>query len=258
VLMLLYILTNSVNAIQVVQEESQQAQNEGVRAVIITVLSILFIVFLFSALIMAIVFVMIKIYQKLSDYKRKAKDYLYYDFEYQIQQCHINRDYELKYRNPRRFWIFWNRLPVYIDTKDEGLKFVGMYQGETKKKEGIYMIALYNKLSIFKYVEQIVLVPYSLKSYMVKKIHVGKNKALILEAEGIDNVGNTDYYYIPLIKDNTKREKEFIDFADYIHREFFESIIYRDVIKTNLQQYREGVIKSVETNPSIHFKRRGE
>lgn len=245
----------SVFSVKVIEENNKQSSSSG--GIFALILTFLAIAFISVALIGLIVIFLVRIYKKLSDYKRRNKDFIYYDFEYQVSQLHINSDSQLKYRNPRRFWIFWKRMPVYLDTEDEGYKFVGFYNGEGYKKEGFYMIGLYNKMGIFKYINQIIIIPFSIRN-SVKKIFVDKKKALIIKAEGIDNVGNTDYYFIPLIRDTSNTDKEFIDFADYIHKNFFENIVYRDVIKTNLEQYREGVIKSVETNPNIHFKRRGE
>lgn len=251
-----YLMTGLVYSVTVVDQSKEEASGFG-GGLFTLILTFLVIAFIGVGIIALIVMFLVRLYKKLSDYKRRNKDFLYYDFEYQVSQLHINSDPQLKYRNPRRFWIFWKRMPVYVDTEDEGYKFIGYYNGEGYKKEDFYMIGLYNKLGLFKYINQIVIIPFKIKK-SVKKIYVDKKKAMIIKAEGIDNVGNTDYYFIPLIRDKSNADKEFIDFADYVHKNFFESIIYRDVIKTNLEQYREGVIKSVETNPNIHFKRRGD
>lgn len=89
----------------------------------------------------------------------------------------------------------------------------------------------------------------------MSKVVINGQKIIVIDAEGIDQVGNTDFYFQPLLKD-PNNNKEYLDFADKIHEDYFGKTIYRDIIKENLQQYREGIIKSVETNPNVHFNRR--
>ena len=119
------------------------------------------------------------------------------------------------------------------------------------------MIGLYNKLGFFKVLRQIIIIPIKFKDKIVRKEFINKKKVLILKCEGLDEVESTEYYLMPLIKD-PKKDKEILDFSDYIHKEFFEKTTLRDTIKENLLQYRDGIIKGVEMNPNLQFKRRGE
>lgn len=247
----------SVFAVQVVQTSEPVVTEPSNAQVIGSYLGVVFFFLIFGGIAIGIiVWVIVTIQRKIAEYNQRKRDFIYYDFENNLHQCHINRDQRLKYKNWKTFNIMWKRTNVYVKTKT-GLEFIGQYQGECKKKENFYMIALYNKLGWFKYVESIVFIPILLKDDLVIKMEQGKNVNLIIYCEGIDNIANMDYYFIPLISD-PESPKEFLDFADMIHTEYLEKIIYRDVIKENLQQYREGIIKSVETNPNVQFSRRTE
>lgn len=239
-------------AVQVVTQETTNPDvaSKSASAIFLTFIILFFLGF---SLILLFIAILVKIYKSLSDYKRKKQDFLFDLFEQDNSQCHINRNTFMKKRNWKRVWLFWKRSPVYINTK-EGLTIIGGYNGECIKKENFYMVSLHNKLGMFKQIEQIIMIPNSLR-FIVKKVVIEKTEVLILDCEGVDQVGNTDYYYQPLIK-SKQNEKEYIDFADMIHKEYFEKTIYRDIIKVNLQQYREGIITSVETNPYTQFNRR--
>ena len=226
------------------------------KGLIISVLTFLFISLLAIFLLAVFAYILFKIYTKLSEYNRKKKDFLYDMFLRDDMQCHVNRDQDMKFRNWKLLWMFWKRKSVLLNTS-EGYKYVGEYSGECSKKEDYYLIAITNKITSFKRLNQVIMIPFSMKNKLIRKVTVDGTKTLIIDAEGVDSIGNTDYYLIPLIK-NPKKESEFIDFADDIHKKYFEKTIYRDIIKENLQQYRQGVITSVETNPYIHFGRRKE
>jgi len=247
--------------IQVVQNEggvseniSTTATNEGLKSIVITILTmgiigagVIFFVFIFAWILM-------KVWKALTAYERK-EDFLYNVFSTYLNQSHINYDTKLKKRNWKFLWVFWKRKPVFVENSKGVLKFVGSYHGETLVKEGFFMLSIINKVTMFKHIEQIVFIPLEIKDKIIKKIDVEKGRTLIIRCEGLDIVENADYFLIPLIREDKKNE--FIDFSDMVHKKFIETITYKDVIKENLLSYRKGVIKAVETNPALHFKRRG-
>lgn len=215
-----------------------------------------FFFFIFALIFIGIfVFIIWKIYQALSEFKRLQHDFFYSIFKNDKNQCHINRDYEMKYRNWKYLWIFWKRHPLFIKNKDNSYELIGTYNGECLKKENYYCIYVYNKLGAFQIYDYIILIPLVMKDKIVRKINLDGKKVIVIEAEGIDLVENTDYYYIPLIPD-PKKSNEFIDFADLVHKTYFEKTTYRDVIKQQLQSYRENMVDAVETNPHIQTNRR--
>lgn len=244
-----------VTIVQDTQPIVQETTNEGLRNVIVYIggffTLILFIVFVLFIIMMIIM----KINDKIKEFNRKRKDFLYYNFEENSQFCHNNRDYIMKRRRKRTFFLTWKRAPIFVQNDLEGLKQIGEYNGETFKKEGFYLVSVYNKLHMFKVIETIIIIPLALKERIVKKVEIDGKRAMILDCEGLDEVGSTDYYMIPLIKDSKDKNK-FIDFSDMIRKEFTEKIIYRDEIKELLQQSKDSTIKAVESNPNVQMKRR--
>lgn len=228
----------------------------GFKSIVITIFTIGIIFLLFLGIMLLFAWILFKIYQKLSELNRKKKHLIYEMFNYDLIQCHFNADSDLKKRNWRLLWLFWKRRPVYIETENGQLDIIGQYHGECYKKEGFYLVALYNKVGLFKYVGQIIIIPEHLKNSIVKKIAGDKVKTMFLSCEGIDSIQESDFYYIPLIRDK-KRDNRFVDFADLIHKNYIELKTYRDIITENLNSSKEMVIKSVETNPFVHFGRRG-
>lgn len=244
---------SSAFAVQVVQNTPNK-ESEALGAGLATIVIGVFIIGLLSlAFIVGFILVLMKIYKKLSEYRRNKSDFIYSMFSRDAMQCHTNRDKDMKFRNWKFLWIFWKRVPVFARTSD-GLEALGMYNGEALKKESYYMISIFNKLTMFKAIDQIVIIPLSIKS-IVSKIVINGQKVIIIEADGIDQVANTDYYFQPLIKD-PKSNKDYLDFADAIHKDYIEKTIYRDIIKENLQIYRDGVTKAVEANPYVQTGRR--
>jgi hypothetical protein len=246
-------------AVQIAPTNNNNNNNgvdEGFKGIVITIFTIGIIFLLFVGLMILFAWILFKIYTKLSELNRKKKHLIYEMFSYDLMQCHFNSDTEMKKRNWKFLWLFWKRRPVYIEKDDGTLDIIGQYHGECYKKEGFYLIGLYNKVGLFKYVGQIIIIPLKIKDKVVKKIQGDKSKTMFLSCEGIDSIQESDYYYIPLIKDYRK-ENKFIDFADDIHKNYVELKTYRDIITENLNSSKEMVIKSVETNPFVHFGRRG-
>lgn len=246
----------SAYSVQIVQDSPiKEKANEGLRSIVITIFSIGIMGILFLLFLGGFAWVIVKIWKQFTAYARK-EDFLYSVFENNLNQCHINHDSKLKKRNWRFLWVFWKKKPVYIENQKDELEVVGSYYGECLKKEGFYFMAISNKVSMFQSIEQIIVIPLSIKNKLIKKVDVEKGRTIILRCEGFDQLENTDYYLLPLIHDE-KKKNSFIDFSQLVHDKFIEPTINKDIIKENLMSYRKNIIKSVESNPIVHFNRRG-
>ena len=188
----------------------------------------------------------------MSDFLRKKKDFLFANFEENLSQCHLNRDYTMKFRRLRSVFLLWNRNPIYMNTKN-GLEQIGDYDGETYKKESYFFLAVNNKLSFFKSKQTIIVFPLEYYEKFFKKSIINKKKVILIECEGLDEIGATDYYFQPLIKGENG---QFLDLSDKFRNEFTTPVIYRDLLKEELQEHRTAVIKAVESNPYLHQGRR--
>ncbi|MHA1381174.1 MAG: hypothetical protein ACTSRG_22630 [Candidatus Helarchaeota archaeon] len=244
-------------SIQIVSQEQvqQETSNETLKTVIVWVLSGMTMILGILFFIFIIIMIIMKIQKKISEFLRKKKDFLYFNFEENLTFCHFNRDRELKRRKKRTFYLTWKRAPIYCNTSD-GLVQIGEYGGETQKKENFFCLALYNKLNLFKTIETIILIPNEIKQDILKKSIVNGEHVILLECDGVDEVGATDYYFQPLVKD--PKSDKYLDFSEKIRKDFTNIVTYRNILKEELQAHRTNVIDSVEANPNIHFKRRGE
>jgi hypothetical protein len=201
-------------------------------------------------------FILMKIWTKLTEYDRGKNDFLYEHFELLANQSHISHDTKFKKRNWKLIWIFWKRQPVFIQKSSGKVERIGDYHGETDKKENFYILAIQNKLGMFQYINQIIFIPMTIKDKVLKKVNINGQNVIYLDCEGIDNIENSYYFYIPLIK-NPKNNKEYVDFSNKVHKEYIENVVLKDMVKENLLSSRKMVVQSVETNPYIHFGRRG-
>ena len=253
VFLLTIILMPMTYAVQVIQETTQPVAQEGASGLAVFILTIFFTGLIILGFLAGFLLVLLKIYKKISEYHRKKKDFIYSLYSADYGQCILNANPNMKKRNWKRLWLFYKRKPVYMRNK-EGFEVLGYYDGECYKKEGYYCICLFHKLGMFKTYDNIILIPIKLKDSIVSKINVEGSEVYVLDCEGIDQIGNTDYYYQPLIWD--KLRKEFIDYNDVVHKEYFEKATYRDIIKENLQLHRENIIKSLEANPIVQHNRR--
>ena len=247
------ILFINTYAVEIYNTSPPLMQETG-HSIAVTIITIFLMVSFALICLGGFFFICLKIYQKVTEHYRRKKHLVYDMFVYDLQQCHYNHDRELKKRNWKLFFLFWNRQPIHIERRDGSLDVIGYYHGETTHRNGLYLLAIYNKLGMFKYVGQILVIPYTAKNQILKKITHKKSKLLILNIEGVDTMFGSDYYLHPLI---LKNEKEFIDFSDEIFKGYIEVEAYRDLLLETLHNYREGIIRSVEANPNIHFKRRG-
>jgi hypothetical protein len=257
-LLILILILSSTFAVKVTDnsEAPSQAVENGIQSVIATILTIGFLTFIAIVFMLLFAWLLMKIWAKLTEVKKGKNDFLFESFENFASQSHINYDKKLKKKNWKLFYIFWKRKPVFIENDKGFLECVGLYHGECYKKEGYYMVVIQNKIGMFQFTYQMILIPMALKDKIVKKIDLENNRTMIIRCEGLDTLASTDYIYMPLLRD-PKGRLEFIDFSDKIHKEFIEKIVYRDMIKENLLSSRKMVIQSVETNPFVHFGRRG-
>lgn len=246
-----------INAVSIVEKTTlvEEPVNEGLKTFLVGFFSIGVIILLIIGFVFILAMLIIKIQKKMSDFMRKKKDFLFSNFEENLSQCHLNRDYEMKFRRARSIWMLWNRNPVYINTKAQGLVQIGDYEGETLKKENFFFLALNNKLSFFKSKQTIIVFPSDWYGVIMKKAVINKKKVILIECEGIDEIGSTDYYFQPLIPN---KDKSYNDISDLFRTQFTEKIVYRDLIKEELQTHKLAVIKAVESNPYIHQSRRKE
>jgi len=258
---LLIILFSSFTfGVKIVNDEqvnkSTPAVNEGLQSFIITVFSFGIMALLFLVFIFIFAWILMKIWKKLTEVKRGKVDFLYNYFLTLLNQCHLNYDKKLKKRNWKFLWIFWKRKPVFMENSNGELDIIGTYHGESFKKEGFYALAIYNKIGLFKYSSQIILIPNEIKNTILKKIDVEQGRTIILKGEGLDSINSYDYFFMPLIIDE-ENDSKFLNFANKIRKEFVEPIVYNDVIDESFLSYRKGIIGSVEFNPFVQFGRRG-
>ena len=251
-LITLFLLPLSYGA-QIVQQTPNAVAEEGASGVAVFILIIFVIGMLILGLIGGLLFILLKIYKAISDHNRSKEDFIFKIYEQDKSQCKVNANPLMKKRNWKRLWLFFKRKPVYMRNKN-GFDVLGLYDGECYKKEGYFCLSLFHKIGIFKTYDNMIIIPIKIKDELVSKINVEGSEVYVLDCEGIDQLGNTDYYFQPLIWDKTR--KEFIDYNDDLHKNYFEKGIYRDIIKENLQSYRENVIKSLDANPKVQYERR--
>jgi len=242
---------NSVFAVQVA-EKTPSAIEQGFGVMVLTVLVMVVIGAVF---ILIFLYAIIIIFKKLSYHNRRNVDYRFEEFTLDNEQALMNRDRELKKRNWLYFFIFWKRSPVYAYTKN-GAQMIGQYNGEVRKKENFYFISLHYKISMFKSIEKLLIIPHELE-FSVQKLFFGKNKVMFIECEGVDRFSNTDYYLLPLIIDRTNKQK-FLDLTEIVKKSYIELNTYRNIISDNLGEFKQGITKAVEMNPNINYKRRSE
>lgn len=255
--MILTLVMNS-NAVRMVTETAQEPEqvNTTLKWILVIVFGGGAIVIFIALVLFGLFMLFFKIYKKITEFNRKDKDILFYDFEFDNNQAHFNRDREMKWRNPKLLWVFWKRMPVYANTSKEGLKLLGYYSGETLTKEGYYMVSLYNKLSFFKMIEQMIVIPIELR-HLVTKEHINGVKVMLINCEGVDRVTNIDFYLIPLVK-NPKDDQKLINFGLKVQDNLFDNRVQDSIIKDTMVKHKKNIINAVESNPTLHRQRRSE
>lgn len=194
------------------------------------------------------------IVKKIKENKRKHTDLLYSKFLIDLKNCHQNRDYSLKKRNAKTFFLTYKRADIMLNTREKGIKYFGKYDGELLVKDNFVMIGVHRTTGVWTREKDIIIIPFELRN-RVRKERYGKSDVMTIYGEGIDEVMNTDYYNEVIFYDESKKDK-LISFTDYINKTFLENYVYRQVIKDNLLDYKESLDKIVELNPNIQVDRK--
>lgn len=245
------LVTFQVYAIQVVENSVTPVKEAGIADVVAGALVVGLSVGVFIGVIIFIIWFIVN---KIQEKSRIHSDLLYGKFKIEIAKCHQNRDVRFKHRNWKTFFLSFKRKSIYLQTKEDGLKLFGMYDGELIIKDNFLLISVYRVSGIFSREKDIIIIPYELRT-LVKKENHSKNWEMIISAESIDECLNTDYYAQLVIK-NTKDDDKLINFNEYIQTNYMEKYIYRQVIKDNLLDYKTSIEKAVDTNPNINLERK--
>lgn len=195
-----------------------------------------------------------KFISKINETKRRYDDILYNKYVIETKHCKKNSDRRLKRKAKRFLWMMNKKAPVLVNS-DTGLRKIGTYEGEMDKKEGFYLIYIKTPLSLFKREDFILIFPYDVK-HLIRKNQHGKDWELVLDVQGVDEVGNADYYLMPVIKDVEQHNRAFLDFSDYIQKNYFDKYIFREVIKNQSIDYAENVKKATDMNSNLQTYRK--
>jgi hypothetical protein len=258
-----YLAIASSYAVEVVENAGEQTQNTGgdpsggIRGAVIFIVTLMVMGVLVALVLLGFGWIVAKIYKKFVEENKRKRDFLYYNYLNNIKQCRKSADPKMKFRLKRYFGAFFRRRPVFIKKQDGSYEKIGDYDGEANKKESYHIIAIHNKTGIFKYETSILWIPTEMKPYLVEKFSIQKEKSLIINCEGVDNIAEREYNLMPLIPDPSDR-RQFLDFSQMIHHGYMEKVTYQSIIDEQLQSYREGMIKSIEMNPNLNMGRRNQ
>lgn len=205
---------------------------------------------LFVGVIILIIWFIVR---KIRAGERKHTDLLYRKYKVELDKCVQNKDSRLKKRNWKTFFLTFKRADILLET-EEGLKHFGYYEGEMVQKDKFLLIATYRITGIFTRDKDVMIIPYEVR-HKVRKDLINGKYVMIITAESIDEALNTDYYSQCVFKDPKDNDK-LISFNDYIHKQYAEVFILRQVIQDDLINYAESMTKSIEMNPSIQYGRK--
>jgi len=258
-----YLATASTYAVEVVENAGEQAGNTGgdpsggIRGAVIFIVTLMVMGVLVALVLLGFGWIVAKVYKKFAEENKKKRDFLYHNYLDNLKQCRKGADPKMKFRLKRYFGAFFRRRPVFIKKADGSYEKIGDYEGEGNKKESFHIIAIHNKTGIFKYECSILWIPNDLKNHLVEKFSIQKEKSVIINCEGVDNIAEREYNLMPLIPDPADR-KRFLDFSQTIHDNYMQKVTYQSIIDEQLQSYREGMIKSIEMNPNLNMGRRNQ
>lgn len=213
-----------------------------------------FLIIVFIAIIiLLIVWVFVWIYKKFKDSRKREEDLEYRKYTTDLKMCTINGDSRYAYRVWYKLWLGKRRCPIYAITQ-LGRKKIGHYMGEAVKKEGFFIMGIRQKYGFFTWEDDVVIFPYQLHKQLVKR---NDDFSIDLYCEGIDEVMSSDYYSIPVFANyNKEDERIFTDFSNMVSKRFFQEYVYRDVIKSNIIEFKESVKEATEQNPHIQIGRK--
>lgn len=244
------------SAVQVVDSSNTNTDTSGVTYLLVTIFVTGIAILIVIVVLILVAMMLFKWYSNFVDNYKGNKDFLYHDSLNEIDQCHKLKDDSMKYRNWKTLFLSWKRHIVYIDDGQE-LKPIGTYNGETNKKQDLFIMSIYNKMGIFQYSQSLILIPYKFKKDIVRKVDTNGVKSLIIKCHGIDRLGTMPYLYKVLIKSNDEN-KEFLDYTNLIHKTYFENIVLTNIIKDDLVNTREMIKKATDINPYISTNRKKE
>jgi len=209
---------------------------------------------LFGLFLAIIILVIWWIVRKIQEAKRKNSDLLFGKYLLDLAKTHQNKDSRLKKRNWKTCFLTYKRSSIYLQTKEEGLKEFGKYDGELIEKDNFFIIAIYKVTGIFTRERDLILIPYELRKIVKKELHSG-NFEMLIDAESVTEALNTDYYG-QLIFKNPKDNNKLIDFNDYIQQTYLTKFVDRQVLKDSLLTYADAIQKATELNPNIQTERK--
>jgi len=217
------------------------------------VIGISAIALMIGLVILFIVWIGLWLLKKFKDNRKQENDLEYFKYKSDIKMCIINCDPKFAYRVWYKLWIGKKRSLIYAKTEN-GRKVVGYYLGEAVKKEGFMLLGIRQKYGLFSFEDDVVIFPYELNKQLIKR---NDDFSIDLHCEGIDEVMSSEYYSIPVFKNYQEgNDKIFTDFSNLVMDKFFKEYAYRDVIKTNISEFREGIKEATEMNPSIQYGRK--
>jgi len=242
----------SITAIPQQQAKQQTSSNP-------LLIGFAFIVAIIILLIIITIIIVRSIIKKVKDEKRKWNDLVYALFSEWTNICRMSRNRLLKKRNWKFLFLMWKRAKVYVRSETQGLKEIGFYNGESFTKDSAKLLDIYDKKGLFGGLNYILIFPKGTHELIKVEYYNNKPVIVINDCLGVDEWGNTDYFYMPLIinmDEKTKTKKPIIDFSDYIQKEIINKYVYQVIIKEQALRNAETIEKAVEENPYINLGRK--
>lgn len=152
-------------------------------------------------------------------------------------------------------WLYVKRSNIYIEN-EQGRTLLGKYDGHSWKKEGDgwLIVAVHSFMGLKNTQDEILIIPKQLADKIVYFDDVsGKKTSLVIRCEGIDETSSSDYFMIPLVKNE---KNKFIDFSNKVQEEFIKKYIHAKVIKEQSESYRNSMRETAEMNPYIQVERK--
>lgn len=198
------------------------------------------------------------VYQRFADkfYEelRKAENLEFACYYVNAKQC--IRSARKDMRNPLwwSFSLIIKRSNVFIET-ETGRQLAGKYDGHTFKKEGFFVLSLYNRFNFREKKRELVVMPIEVSSKIVYFDSVTKKGRtdMIIRCEGIDETLSTEFFSIPLIKDDTGK---FINFSNMIWEQFLKEYNLHKVITELNDDFKRAVRDATEINPNLQYRRK--
>lgn len=259
ILLMLFVYLSNIYAVAVVENTNpdQLNENAGKKPMLTDTQKQIIIWGLIIAVFGGLfIFLIYWIWKKLNENKRKDSDLLFSKYLIDCKNTHQNRDRRMKYRNIWTLGLSWRRSEIILNTSEQGLKYFGYYNGELIEANSFLLINCHRPAGFLGLgsEEDIIIIPYELRSLVRKEIIRGRYE-LLIDAESIDLALNTDYYNQIVVK-NPKNNERVLQMNEYIWHNYGEAYSMRQVLKENTLNYRDNMEKSVELNPNIQLERK--